>query len=175
VPPVCSHSYLLRNRGPVHVALERTMSHSAFSDISLSFFFLDLYSFAPTALLSRFRSDFDLSRFDSPLFISCSPSAPWNLSPLGGQSCAEPAKTLSTIFYDFSDFCTRPAGQPITRLETLLILRLILTSSLSGSSLQPGIFGQNGQRARVRGDANDGVSPQFFFPPDCLIAGTGDP
>lgn len=94
--------------------------------------------------------------------------------PLGGQSCAEPAKTLSTIFYDLSDFCTRSAGQPITRLETLLILRLILTSSPSGFSLQPGISGQSGQRARVRGMQMT-VSARNFFSSDCLIAGTGDP
>lgn len=67
------------------------------------FFLLGSLFIAPTALLSRFRSDFDLSRFDSPLFIACSPSAPWNIFPLGGQSCAEPAKTLSTVFYDVSD------------------------------------------------------------------------
>ena len=151
MPPVCSHSYLLRNRGPVHVALERTMSHSAFSDISLSFFFLDLYSFAPTALLSRFRSDLDLSRFDSPPFIACSPSALWNLFFRWVDNLALSLRKLCRLFSDFSDFRTRSAGQPIKRLETLLILRLILTSSLSGFSLQPGIFDQTDQRPRVRG------------------------
>jgi hypothetical protein len=115
--------------GILHRALERITLHSTFSDIS--FLSLDLFILhSPSALLSRFRSYFDLNRFDSPLFFACSHSTP---RQLGVQLYTE----LVILWCHFSfRICV-----PVLRdnrscgLETLLILRLIFTSSPFGSSL----------------------------------------
>jgi hypothetical protein len=95
--------------------------------------------------------------------------------PWGGQSCAEPAKTLSAIFYDFfeflyplcgtTDYTSRNASD-IAAYSYVFALWFLFTTWHLWSEWPEG---------KSKGDANDGVSPQFFFSSDCLIAGTGDP
>lgn len=164
MPPVCSHSCLLRNRdsfmspqsGPCRIQPSR---------IFLCFlFFLDLYSFCTPRQPSY--PVFDQISISAVLIRLClSPArfqpheafADWVVTP------ALSLRKLCRLFSVFSDSCTRSAGQPIARLETLLILWLILMSSPFGFSLQPGIFGQNDQRARLRGMQMTVSARNFFF------------
>lgn len=162
-PPVCSHSCLLRNRGPVHVALERTMSHSAFSDISLFFSsWISIHSALPDSPYPVF-DQISISAVSIRLCLLPARFQPHETFSDWVDNLALSLRKLWRLFSVFSDFCTRSAGQPITRLETLLILWLILTSSPFGFSLQPGIFGQNDQRARLREMQTTASARNFFF------------
>lgn len=166
LPPVCSHYCLLRKPGTRSCRLRA--DHVALSPLGyfFLFFLLDLYSFCtPRQPSYPVFDQISISAVSIRLCLSPARLQPhetfadWVVTP------ALSLRKLCRLFSVFSDSCTRSAGQPIARLETLLILWLILTSSPFGFSLQPGIFGQNDQRARLRGMQMTVSARNFpFFP-----------
>lgn len=164
MPPVCSHSYLLRKPGTRSCRLRA--DHVAFSLLGhfFVFFFLDLYSFCtPQQPSYPVFDQISISAVSIRLCLSPArlqphgPFADWVVTP------ALSLRILCRLFSVFSDSCTRYAGQPIARLETFLILWLIFTSSPFGFSLQPWHLWSERPEGKTKGDANDGVNPQFLF------------
>lgn len=165
MPPVCSHSCLLRKPGTRSCRLRA--DHVAFSLLGYFFIFfsrISIYSFCtPRQPSYPVFDQISISAVSIRLCLSPARLQPhetfadWVVTP------ALSLRKLCRLFSVFSDSCTRSAGQPITRLETLLILWLILTSSPFGFSLQPGLFGQIDQRARLRGMQMTVSARNFFF------------